>query len=192
VAAVSTAAVSRMFAILALLTFVSTVAVLGVALVARVAPGGAASELAGDLRRSSLWLGWIVALVTTLGSLYYSLVAHFEPCELCWYQRICVYPLAVVLLVAALRDDFGIWRYAAIPVVVGLGIAIYHSQLQAFPDQTTFCSAVNPCTIRYVWEFGFVSLPLMDVAALGWIGTMLGFARGEELRLSSMVTTGDA
>ena len=169
-----------MFAILALLTFASTVAVLGVALVGRIAPGGTATELAGDLRRSSLWLGWIVALVTTLGSLYYSLVAHFEPCELCWYQRICVYPLAVVLLVAALRNDFGIWRYAAIPVVVGLGIAIYHSQLQAFPDQSTFCSAVNPCTIRYVWEFGFVSLPFMALSAFSIIIVLMLVARANE------------
>jgi len=171
---------SRFFALLALGAFTATAGVAFLALVRRLRPESAVAELFEALRPSVLWLAWIVAAVTTLGSLYYSLVAHFEPCELCWYQRICMYPLSVVLLIAAWRRDFGIWRYAGPPVVVGIVIAVYHSQLQAFPKQQSFCALANPCTVRYVWELGFVSLPLMDLAAFLFIATMLLIARDSE------------
>jgi disulfide bond formation protein DsbB len=176
----STESFSRFFATLALATFAATLVVVVLWVVARANPESAAAELFAGVQSYALWLAWIVAAVTTLGSLYYSLVAHFEPCELCWYQRICVYPLSVVLLIAALRHDYGVWRYALPPAIVGIFIAVYHSQLQAFPSQQTFCSQTNPCTIRYVWQFGFVSLPLMDLAALLFVTTMLFVGRAAE------------
>src|SRR4029078_10709983 len=107
---------------------------------------------------------------------------HFTPCELCWYQRICVYPLSVLLLIAAARRDFGIWKYGLPLAAVGIVIAVSHSQLQAFPSQRTFCEVNNPCTIRYVWQFGFVSLPLMDLAALTFIAALLVLARDHDRR----------
>jgi disulfide bond formation protein DsbB len=176
----STESFSRFFATLALASFAATAIVVVLWAVARANPDSSAGQLFADVQSYALWLAWIVAAVTTLGSLYYSLVAHFEPCELCWYQRICVYPLSVVLLIAALRRDYGIWRYALPPAIVGIVIAAYHSQLQAFPSQQSFCSRTNPCTIRYVWQFGFVSLPLMDLAALLFITTMLFVVRAAE------------
>jgi disulfide bond formation protein DsbB len=176
----STESLSRFFATLALATFAATAVVVVLWLVARVNPDSAAGQLFADIQSYALWLAWVVAAVTTLGSLYYSLIAHFEPCELCWYQRICIYPLSVVLLIGAIRRDNGIWRYALPPALVGIVIAAYHSQLQAFPSQQTFCSQTNPCTIRYVWQFGFVSLPLMDLAALLFITTMLFVVRAAE------------
>ncbi len=172
----STAAFSRFFATLTLVTIAATIAVVVLIVAARLKPEGGAAMLVGDVARNSLWLAWVVAAVTTAGSLYYSLGAHFTPCELCWYQRICVYPLSVVLLVAAVRRDGGVWRYALPPTLIGIVIAVYHTQLQAFPSQQSFCSATVPCSTRYVWEFGFVSLPLMDLAALAFIATMLALA----------------
>jgi len=176
---VSTKTLSTFFALLSLLCAAGTVATVVVALLARRGVALAAS-VKRAVEPNALWFAWIVAAVTTGGSLYYSLGAHFEPCELCWYQRICVYPLSVVLLIAALRNDYGVWRYTLPVAVIGIMIAAYHSQLQAFPSQETFCSRTNPCTVRYVWQFGFVSLPLMDLAALLFIATMLVFARGAE------------
>jgi disulfide bond formation protein DsbB len=178
----STETFSRFFAALALGTFAATILVIALAVTRRVRPDSGAASLLDDVGDSSLWLGGVVALVTTAGSLYYSLGAHFTPCELCWYQRICVYPLSVVLLLAAWRRDLGIWRYGLPPALVGIVIAAYHSQLQAFPKQATFCAVNNPCTIRYVWQFGFVSLPLMDLAALTFITAMLLVARDHERR----------
>jgi disulfide bond formation protein DsbB len=106
------------------------------------------------------------------GSLYYSLGAHFTPCELCWYQRICEYPLAVALLIAALRKDRDVWHYLVAPAVIGIIIASYQTQLQAYPKQHSFCQLANPCTTRYVWVFKFVSLPFMDLTALCFVLAM--------------------
>ena len=81
------------------------------------------------------------------------------------------------MLVAALRRDRKVWTYVVPVPVIGAGIAIYHVQLQAFPKQQTFCSTLMPCTTRYVWEFGFVSLPFMSLAASCFIITMVLVAR---------------
>jgi disulfide bond formation protein DsbB len=171
---------SRFFATLALLTFAATAVVIVAAVMRRFRPDAALAALLDDVAPLALWLGWVVAMVTTLGSLYYSLVAHFEPCELCWYQRICMYPLSVILFIAMLRRDRAIWRYTLPLTAIGTVIAIYHTQLQAFPNQAHFCSKTADCTARWVWEFGFVSLPLMDLAALLFISAMLLLTRSIE------------
>lgn len=174
----TTAAWSRFFALLALLCAAATIATwLAVWVVRRRRHPGRVAEFDATLRDLALWLAAIVAVVTTAGSLYYSLGAHYVPCELCWYQRICIYPLAVILPIAAWRRDIAVRWYALPLVAVGAVIAAYHTQLQAFPDQRTFCDPNNPCSSRYVWEFGFVSLPLMDLVAFAFIATMLAVAR---------------
>ncbi|HVM65981.1 MAG TPA: disulfide bond formation protein B [Acidimicrobiales bacterium] len=173
----TTAQFSVSFAVLSLACWGATVVAIAVAVGRRARPGlGAAFEAVAG---GALWLAWLVATVTTAGSLYYSLVAHFDPCELCWYQRICMYPLSAVLLVAAVRRDAAIWKYVLPQAVVGAVIAVYHMQLQAFPAQVTFCSSVDPCTARYVWEFGFVSLPFMSLSAFCFVIVMVLFARAE-------------
>lgn len=186
----STDTLSTFFALLALATGVATAAGIVLLVGARVSAGGStlrrAQHAVGD---AALWLGWLVAIVTTLGSLYFSLVAHYKPCELCWYQRICTFPLAAILLVGALRRDRRVWWYAGPPAAIGVVIAAYHTQLQAFPEQKSFCDLANPCTNRYVWEFGFVSLPLMNLIALSFIIVMLVFSalstpRSEETETS--------
>ncbi len=112
------------------------------------------------------------------GSLYYSEVAHFVPCKLCWYQRIAAYPLGVLLPVAAIRRDRDVWFYVVPLATVGAGFAIYHAQLQAFPAQgSSFCTVTEPCTTRYVWEWGFMSLPLMALSAFVVIITLVLIAR---------------
>ena len=121
-----------------------------------------------------MWLAFAVALFTTLGSLYLSQIAHFAPCPLCWYQRICMYPLSVALLVGGLRRDRDVWAYVIPPAVIGAVIAIYHTQLQAFPKQAHFCKiGIDSCTTRWVWEFGFVSIPFMSLAAFSFIIAMM-------------------
>ena len=125
-----------------------------------------------------LWLVFLVSAIATGGSLFFSEIAGFIPCELCWYQRICMYPLAVILLIAAVRRERRIWMYVLPQAVVGAGFALYHTQLQAFPSQgSSFCTTLEPCTVRYVWQFGFVSLPFMALSAFSFIITMLLVAR---------------
>jgi disulfide bond formation protein DsbB len=179
---VDTPTFSLFFAVLALACLAGALGAMGLALAARRRPAG--SALAGaydDLAASALWLGFVVALVTTLGSLYYSEVAHFVPCKLCWYQRIAMYPLTLTLLVSAVRRDRTVWTYVAPPALIGLGFAAYHTQLQAFPGHhTPFCTVAEPCTVRYVWELGFVSIPFMAMAAFVFILTMVFVARSAD------------
>ncbi|MCU1393942.1 MAG: Disulfide bond formation protein DsbB [Ilumatobacteraceae bacterium] len=169
----STETLSRFFALLSLVSLAAAVFVVAVWILARRSDASAGTRaMLSTIADSALWLGWLVAATTTAGSLYYSLGADFLPCELCWYQRICVYPFSLVLLVAAWRRDRQVWRYVVPVALVGLVISIYHTQLQAFPDQHTFCSLNNPCTTRYVWELGFVSLPFMAMSAFVLIITL--------------------
>jgi len=73
-----------------------------------------------------------------------------------------------------------VWTYVIPPAVIGMGFAIYHTQLQAFPAQHgPFCKTNDPCTVRYVWEFGFVSIPFMALAAFALIITLMLVLRSE-------------
>jgi disulfide bond formation protein DsbB len=135
-----------------------------------VLPGGRTflhRKLTGD-ERGLLLLAWVTALGATLGSLYYSEVVGFPPCLLCWYQRIAMYPLVLILGAGVIRADAGVWRYGLPLSVVGLVIAAYHVAIQRRPalDVVT-CDAAAPCTVRYVAAYGFVSIPFM--AACGFL-----------------------
>ncbi|RJF71583.1 disulfide bond formation protein B [Deinococcus cavernae] len=78
-------------------------------------------------RDTRLYLAWVVAIVATLGSLFFSEIKEFRPCILCWYQRIAMYPLAVLLGLAAFRSDFGIRRYALTLAAIGWGLALFQN-----------------------------------------------------------------
>jgi disulfide bond formation protein DsbB len=106
-------------------------------------------------------LAFAIAAAAMAASLYYSESVGFLPCEFCWYQRIAMYPLAVLLLVGLVtRDRLGL-RYTAVIAAIGLGLAIYHYQMQLFPEQATQCAGGVSCTAKYVDEFGFISIPFM-------------------------------
>ena len=123
---------------------------------------------------ASLALAAVVALVATLGSLYLSEVADFPPCQLCWYQRIAMYPLPVILGIAAWRRDFGIRPYAMALAAIGGAISIYHYQLERFPDQGSLsCSVDVPCTTVWIWRFHYISIPFMALSGFALIVTLL-------------------
>ena len=124
----------------------------------------------------ALWLAWLVALVSLLGSLYYSEIVGYPPCSLCWYQRIAMYPLVVILAVAAWDDDREVRRYALPLAGVGGAFALYQYVLGYFPDTEILgCTLDVSCTERYVWEFGFVDFPFMSLVAFLAIGALLLF-----------------
>lgn len=127
------------------------------------------------LRGVTLLLAAGVAVAAALGSLYLSEVAHLIPCKLCWYQRIAMYPLAIILPIAAWRKDNGIRLYAAVLASIGLAVAIWHRTLQAFPSlDSGACAAVGPpCTFPYILEFGFVTIPYMALSAFALILVLL-------------------
>ena len=127
-------------------------------------------ELVGE---TGLFQAWLVATVCMLGSLYYSQVAHLDPCELCWFQRICMYPLPLILGIGLLRRDRAV-RYYALPLAtIGGLISIYHYQLERFPHQSTMCEIANPCSTVWVWRFHYISIPFMALSGFAFIVTAL-------------------
>lgn len=172
---------SLLFALLAVACWVVAVAVAIGALVRRAGRGPDAVErLRDDVGRVALPLAWVIAVVTMLGSLYYSEVQGYTPCELCWYQRICSYPFAVILGIAAWRRDVAVRVYAVPVFAIGAAISLYHIYIQHFPPDggTAFCTADAPCTTRYVDELGgLVSIPFMALSAFVVMSALLLVAR---------------
>lgn len=173
---------SFLFASFALLCWVAVVVVAVTAIVRRVRGPEALAEFRNGLGRVALPLAWIVAAVTTAGSLYYSKVQGYVPCELCWYQRIVLYPFAVILAIAAWRRDSSIRVYAIPVLCIGVVISVYHSWIQWFPPAsgTSFCTTDTPCTLKYVDEFGFVTLPFMALSAMAIIIALLSISRYDD------------
>jgi len=122
---------------------------------------------------AGLWVAALVAAVATAGSLYFSEVAGYIPCQLCWYQRIAKYPLAVILFVAAVRRDRNVIWYVLPIAAVGAGIAGWHRLVELRPQlESTSCSAVGPsCAATWFEQFGFVTLAFM--AFSGFISIMI-------------------
>lgn len=159
--------------LLALLTVASWVAS-AVLVVAHLAPGvrrSVSDLLAGQI----LPLALLVAVVATTGSLYLSEVAHFPPCKLCWFQRIAMYPQVLLLGVAWYRRDEGIRHYALPLAVIGALISTYHIVLERFPslEESSVCDPTNPCTIKWVEELGFITIPTMALSAFVLIALLL-------------------
>ena len=104
----------------------------------------------------------VAAVGATAGSLYYSEIADYVPCKLCWYQRIAMYPMALIVPVALWARDRTILRSSVALSAVGLAISAYHIKLQLFPDSAgNSCEITNPCTAKWVEAFGFVTIPQM-------------------------------
>jgi hypothetical protein len=123
---------SFLFAAFALLCWAAVAVVVVTAIVRRVRGPEAMAEFRDGLGRVALPLAWLAAAVTMAGSLYYSKVQGYVPCELCWYQRIVLYPFAVILAIAAWRRDSSIRIYAIPVLCIGVVISVYHSWIQWF------------------------------------------------------------
>lgn len=114
-----------------------------------------------------LYVALIQALVATLGSLYFSEIAKFPPCVLCWYQRIAMYPLVVVLTVGILRKDKNVPLYVLPLSIIGMAIGIYHNLLyyNILPEAAAPCMMGVSCTTKFIEWGGFVTIPLLSLAA---------------------------
>jgi disulfide bond formation protein DsbB len=172
---------SSFFALLTVTVDVFVVGSLALILAARGSPSArrAVAALRGSLADHGLWLAAAVAVTSTLGSLYLSEMANFTPCKLCWYQRIAMYPLAVILPIAAVKRDPHVLRYAVPIATIGGGISIYHYLMQRFPSwsSSASCDLSAPCTVTWIWEFHFISIPFMALSGFAAIITLLLWAR---------------
>ena len=160
-----------------LLTVVAGLGAIGL-IVLRVLAGfgnESAARFGAAIGDAATWLAFLVAATATLGSLYFSEIADFVPCRLCWFQRIAMYPLAPILLVGAIRRDPGVRWYAAPIAVIGAAIAGYHTLIEWRPElDTGTCELTGPsCTAFWFREFGFITLATMALVGFLTILTLL-------------------
>lgn len=110
---------------------------------------------------------WIQALLALVGSLYFSEIKGFVPCELCWIQRIFMYPLVIIYGVAAVKKDLKIALPGLILSGVGMFVSAYHYLIQKWPplqDSGNACGIV-PCNVEYINYFGFITIPFLAAIA---------------------------
>jgi disulfide bond formation protein DsbB len=164
-----TDAVATTLAVGAMILQVLVVALALVALVALV--WRPARRVLVEARESlfggELWIAWAIALIATLGSLFFSEYSDFVPCRLCWFQRIAMYPLAIVLLVGALRRDVrAAVQYALVFPVAGALVSIYHIYIENNPGaESASCKMGVPCSVKWIDEFGYITMPTLALTA---------------------------
>ena len=122
-----------------------------------------------------LFAAWLVSLVATLGSLFFSEVMGLPPCVLCWYQRVCMYPLAAIFTVGLVTRDRRAAQYAWPLVLTGLTVAIYHNLLyyNILPESIAPCASGVSCTDRQIEWLGVVTIPLLSLTAFAIIAACL-------------------
>lgn len=121
---------------------------------------------------------WLVASVSTLGALFFGEVMQLPPCVLCWYQRICMFPLVLILPVGLFPLDRKIVRYALPLAAIGWLFAVFHLLLIAgvIPESIQPCTQGVPCSEKVIEWFGFVTIPLLSVVAFSTIIALLVLA----------------
>jgi disulfide bond formation protein DsbB len=128
--------------------------------------------------KNFLFYGFIIALIATLGSLFFSEFAGYNPCKLCWFQRIFMYPLVLLYGVAILRKDRWMGVYGFLMSIIGAAIAGYHYLAQLGIAETS-CEVVgysSACSEFFTLTFGYVTIPMMALVAFlliaisSWIG----------------------
>lgn len=171
----STDQVSLFLALLALAAQAGAVALV-VTLVARALAPRARwpRQVLASVGPVALVVAAAVAVVATLGSLYYSEVADFPPCRLCWFQRIGMYPLALLLPIAAWRRDRQVRWYALPLAVIGGAVSIYHMVIERFPSlESGSCEIANPCSIIWVEQLGYLTIPTMALSGFALVAILL-------------------
>ncbi len=126
-----------------------------------------------------LYGAWLSASISILGSFFWSERLHFEPCSLCWLQRLFTAPLAIILGIATYRQDRGVVIYALPLAAAGGLIALYHLLIQKFdlPFIAKLCSGSAECTKEAIAYFGFITPPMLSLSAFLLIALFLLAAR---------------
>jgi len=130
-------------------------------------------------QKSSSWnilfLCWLVSSVSAMGSLFFSYVMEFAPCVLCWYQRIFLFPLVIILAAGLFPIDKSVVKYALPLAIAGWLTAAYHNLLYAgiVPESIQPCSQGVSCTEEYIDLFGFLSIPMLSLLSFSTIIALL-------------------
>jgi disulfide bond formation protein DsbB len=171
------------------LAVVAQALALAMAIVGLLALVGVRGPL-GLLRRVlwgyELWAAFVVAALGTGGSLFFSEIAGFVPCDLCWFQRICMYPLSLLLLFCAVHGDYKFARYLLPFPIIGACVSVYHLLIenQVISEPTSCKIGGAGCAVKWINEFGYVTIPTL---ALSGFLLLIGF-----LSLAAAEPGGDA
>ncbi|HLU21120.1 disulfide oxidoreductase [Lederbergia graminis] len=127
------------------------------------------------LENFGLYFAWIVAVIATLGSLYFSEIKEFVPCQFCWIQRIFMYPMAIILGIASFYNEKQIIKYVLPLSVIGGTISLYHYLVQKVPGFAEIKPCVQgvPCNVQYINWFGFITIPFLALIAFTLISILM-------------------
>lgn len=119
------------------------------------------------IKSYSLYLAWLVSIVAVCGSLFFSEVMRFEPCKLCWFQRIFMYPQVVLLGMACYKNDRRQIPYLLPLSFIGGAVSLYHYAEQKIPGLAKLlpCTVGVPCNQDYIDWLGFITIPLLALTA---------------------------
>lgn len=125
----------------------------------------------GTLNSMLPYAAWVIALISMAGSLFFSEVMNLPPCILCWYQRIAMYPLVLIIAIGIIKGDGRFKTYALPLAAIGLCISVYHNLLyySILPESIAPCAEGISCTSRQIELLGFITIPLMAIAAFSAI-----------------------
>lgn len=126
-----------------------------------------------------IFSAWAIAMVSTLGSLFFSEVMELIPCVLCWYQRIFMFPLCIILLVGLYTHDHNVVKYALPISIIGLIFGIYHTLLffGFIPEGLQPCSQGISCADINMELFGVIPIPLLSIISFITIIVLLLLTR---------------
>ncbi len=129
-----------------------------------------------------LFAAWIIASSATLGSLFFSHIMDIPVCVLCWYQRIAMYPLVLILAIGLLTYDPRVVRYAGALVAVGWLLALFHILLLAgiIPESVQPCVQGIPCSETHILLLGFLNIPVLSLLTFTIIGVLLFYTHRKE------------
>ena len=132
-------------------------------------------DKASDSNWTIIFICWIIAAVSTLGSLFFSEIMEFAPCALCWYQRVFMFPLVILLLVGLFPFDKSIIKYALPLALTGWGFAFYHYLLYSgfIPESLQPCSQGVSCSETYLDLFGFLTIPMLSLISFSTLVALL-------------------
>ena len=171
------------FAVLGILGQAVAVALLAAGSLRLAGVGGPLRWVRDAVWGYELWLAFLFTALATGGSLFFSEIAHFTPCELCWYERICMYPLAILTLLLALRDDRPAARYCFPLPIVGTALAVYHVLVErGAVSQTRGCLSIGAGRLRDEVDRGarLRDDPVLTLTVFVLVSGVLVLAAGSE------------
>ena len=128
-----------------------------------------------NLEWTIIFVCWLIAVISSLGSMFFSEIMDFAPCSLCWYQRIFMFPLVLVLLCGLFPLDKNVFKYALPISLAGWALAFYHYLVYSgyIPENLQPCGQGVSCSETYIDLFGFITIPMLSMLSFTAIVVLL-------------------